>query len=463
MRTIRPAVPLAESILGKSVLRIGQQCRPLTYLVRAEHADGTLLYNVMTKAIVLLTPEEAVLFDALPAAYTEAYQALADMWFIVPADNDDMALSDGMKNVVMALDSQPRPLTSYTIFTTTDCNARCFYCFEAGTRRYNMTEQTAHDVAAFIVRKCEGKPVSLHWFGGEPLFNSRVIDIICADLRQAGIEYKSTMISNGYLFDEEMIRKAVSDWKLTRVQITLDGTEEQYNRRKAYVRPEGSPYQRVLGNIELLDKAGIAVHIRLNTELANAEDISLLVDELRERFRGHRHIMVYIAPIFENLGTRPVTYNDESRAEMHRLTEQLQQRLIDEGLQRVPNTEKNIRYRQCMADNESSTTILPDGRLGRCEHYTDSETYGSIYSDERDEEKLCEWRKVLPKQPECSSCFHYPACVRLAHCPNRTEYCDAHVRGSGMVKLRSGLLATYERCLSKLRAEQDEPDNPAEC
>lgn len=64
-----------------------------------------------------------------------------------------------------------------------------------------MSNETAHKAAAYIAAHCGGEKVHLHWFGGEPLFNKQVIDIICTDLTEKGIVYESMMISNGYLFD----------------------------------------------------------------------------------------------------------------------------------------------------------------------------------------------------------------------------------------------------------------------
>ena len=34
-----------------------------------------------------------------------------------------------------------------------------------------------------------------------------------------------------------------------------------------------------------------------------------------------------------------------------------------------------------MADRDTSVMILPDGKLGKCEHFLDSHYIGSIYSD----------------------------------------------------------------------------------
>ena len=40
------------------------------------------------------------------------------------------------------------------------------------------------------------------------------IDIICQGLQEAGIEYSSTMVSNGYLLNAQTVEKAVNSWKL---------------------------------------------------------------------------------------------------------------------------------------------------------------------------------------------------------------------------------------------------------
>lgn len=62
-----------------------------------------------------------------------------------------------------------------------------------------------------------------------------------------------------YLFDGATVEQAVSHWKLKSVQITLDGTEEIYNRSKAFIYKDGkSPYQVVLANIQRLLDAGVS-------------------------------------------------------------------------------------------------------------------------------------------------------------------------------------------------------------
>ena len=142
--------------------------------------------------------------------------------------------SDHVRFILRTMQKEPEHITTYTIFTTTDCNARCFYCYEMGRSRIPMSDETAYKAATYIAAHCGGEKVHLHWFGGEPLFNKQVIDIICTDLTEKGIIYDSMMISNGYLFDKDTVEQAVSHWKLKSVQITLDGTEEIGDHKRCH-------------------------------------------------------------------------------------------------------------------------------------------------------------------------------------------------------------------------------------
>ncbi len=126
-----------------------------------------------------------------------------------------------------------------------------------------------------------------------------MIDRITGRLKEAGKEFRSTAVSNGYLFNDENVEKAVRDWNLRKVQITLDGTEEVYNRAKAFIYREGSPYRVVMDNIGRLLKAGIRVNVRLNIDRYNAEDLLDLADELRDAFGGEKLFGVYSFPLFE--------------------------------------------------------------------------------------------------------------------------------------------------------------------
>ena len=108
------------------------------------------------------------------------------------------------------------------------------------------------------------------------------------------------MISNGYLFDDNLIKTAKEDWNLQNVQITLDGTEEIYNKTKNYIyKNDENPFKRVINNIHKLAYNKISVSIRMNCDKHNFEDLIKLVHYLHEEFKGNDLVSMYVWPIFE--------------------------------------------------------------------------------------------------------------------------------------------------------------------
>ena len=204
MQTILPPSGNTIKILGKPK-PAEHGLRWMTYVLAQPVEGGVLVFHTLTRSLLLLTPEEYTAPDAV--------DELRSSWFRVPQEMGDQKYADRVRFIRRTMQKEPEHITSYTIFTTTDCNARCFYCYEMGRSRIPMSTETAHKAAAYIAAHCGGEKVHLHWFGGEPLFNKQVIDIICTDLAEKGIVYESMIISNGYLFDGATVEQAVSHWK----------------------------------------------------------------------------------------------------------------------------------------------------------------------------------------------------------------------------------------------------------
>jgi len=335
--------------------------------------------------------------------------------------------------------------THFTILTTTDCNARCFYCYEMGIPRFVMTEETARDVGEYIAKACGGKTVKLSWFGGEPLFNRPAIDVICDTLRGHGVEYSSILTSNAYYLDAETARKAAQDWHIRHAQITVDGTETVYNRTKAYIdRGEESPYQRVLENIGHALNAGIEVAIRLNMDSANADDLMALADELAERFHGRNNLFAHVIMLRAVAG--PV-HQFDSEQEAFARKKALEEKLDGYGLLKQERFKQDFRVNQCMADNDACEVVLPDGRIQKCEHFNEAEVIGSIHSDVRDEEKRRAWKETM-RFPECADCALYPKCVSLRRCEWWRDGCSAVRKSEQLEKLKKSVITAYEQTIT---------------
>ena len=431
----------------KQMRQSGQCTRLLHYCVETPVEEGILLHNLLTREMVLLTQEE------WQNRFENEY--LQKHWFVVPGDCADKEYADLVRWVMANKQKKTNNITGYTIFTTTDCNARCFYCFELGRSRIPMSGETAHKVAYYIAEHCGGEKVHLNWFGGEPLFNKAVIDIICAGLREKGIEFTSRAISNGYLFDRETVETAVKDWNLKRVQITLDGTEAVYNKIKAFIYKQGSPYETVMENIGHLLDAGISVTIRLNMDLHNAENLLELVEDLSARFSGRKGLSVYAHHLFD--GNKPMadihSYEEwEIRDEaMCRLNERIEVC----GLAARGGLRKKPKTNFCMADSGKAVTILPNGEIGLCEHFSESEFIGHIDREGFDQAVVNSWKERIPEIPECAECFYYPECRQLKKCASGSV-CFEHLRRDHLRKIRRAMLREYQKWQSREESSEDE-------
>lgn len=420
MEQIIDACSTTLRILGKPKRSDGGS-RLAKYCVPLQIEEGVLLFNVLTREMLLLTFAEydAVLFS----------DYLREHWFTISEEQNEKELTELVRWVLASLRREPKHITQYTILTTTDCNARCFYCYERGCARITMHPEIADKIVDYIQNHCGGNTVKIGWFGGEPLMNFPVIDRICDGLRSREIDFKSHMVSNGYLFDDELIAKASHWWNLKEVQVTLDGTEAVYNRSKAFIYKEGSPYRTVTENIHRLLNAGISVVIRLNMDLNNADNLMELARELAERFGGQKRLRIYAHLLFDTEETGTCRYTPSQWSQLYDALRRLEEFLYDQGLAAASfqRLRRELPLSHCMADNGKSVVILPDGHLGLCEHYADSEFFGHIDSAKRDEGMIASWRERCDPIAECGECFYYPECTELKKCTGRLE-CSEHVR-----------------------------------
>lgn len=435
-------------ILGKPKLS-DEKLRLMKYCVSVRTDEGVLLFNTLTREMVLLT------FEEHEAAFASDY--LREHWFTVPETTNEKELAELVRWVQTSVRKKPEHIVNYTIFTTTDCNARCFYCYEHGCARVSMTMETADNIVAYIKENCGGEKASITWFGGEPLMNYPVIDRICEGLRREGVEFKSNMISNAYLFSDELAERAAESWNLKKIQITLDGTEEVYNRSKAYIYRDGSAYQVVNGNIQRLLNAGVYVVIRLNMDLNNADDLMKLVNELAARFEGQKRLRIYASLLFDIEKKADERYTPEEWTRLYAALGRLEDTLMTRGLIPDGNIRLNreLPLNHCMADDGRSVIIAPDGHLGLCEHYPDREFFGHIDSPERDEEMINSWQKRCDPISECDDCFRYPECVVLKKCSGRME-CSRHELNARRRRTEQSMLNEYRIWREKMRHENGE-------
>lgn len=217
-----------------------------------------------------------------------------------------------------------------------------------------------------------------------------------------------------------------------------------YNRSKAFIYREGSPYLRVLGNIHRLLDAGVEVNVRLNIDRHNADDMLVLADVLAKEFGGRELFSVYSHPLFKAGSDNGAVYhNDLQRRELFRARMRLQEKLREGKIALEGNLPDRLKLNNCMADSDSHILILPDGHLGKCEHYTDDHWFGHLDAAERNETVLEDFKRLREEIDACADCPFYPDCFRLALC-EEAVHCHPEER-EGKLRIARRELAGFYR------------------
>lgn len=288
-------------------------------------------------------------------------------------------------------------ISTVTLFTTTDCNAKCSYCYEKGFRRVAMTEKVARDAAEWIADRSDN--VSIRLFGGEPLMNRTAIDAVCKTLKERGVKYKTSVVTNGLLLTNIPI-----SWHLRKAQITLDGVGDNYLKEK------GFKIDRALENIRSAIDDGIKVIIRLNVSKDNVSSLLEVCDLIASEpgLTGYAHELFEENPNYEGVNL-------------------VNKRLMDLN---VCSETRLPKYRDgfCMADQGKAVCITPEGNLTLCEHHCEDEIIGSIYSDSIDWNVAMTWREFVPQNEECKLCFYRPICHKLRKCVESFDTCTEDYR-----------------------------------
>ena len=362
------------------------------------------VFNSLSKALLVLEPNEYMdLINDNTLLPAEIREKLIKNSILVPSivnehEKVNLVRTNGILNASESV---------YRIFTTTDCNARCFYCYEKNIEHQYMSGEIADEVARFIVGHLDNRSCLIQWFGGEPLMNTKVIDIITDKLRKAleDDKVRFMMITNGSLISEEIADKMVETWKITRVQISLDGASEEYEKRKKYVSIEDA-FNVLLNNIRMLLEKKIFVSIRINYDAENYKNVAELIDILAQNFKGYRNLHVYTYHIFKTGGKEVA----DSLLKEEWFT--MQSALINAGfLNPLDAYSLSVRKTQCFACSSKSFVIMPDGSLYKCALATnDKQAYvGSINAGINDYSVFEKWCDTSLRE-KCAECLFLPLC-----------------------------------------------------
>ncbi len=265
-------------------------------------------------------------------------------------------------------------------FTPTwNCNFSCPYCIQNSTD-HNMAgrsptmddstisacvdwmlgfmEKNKESILGNSKRNSKAKTLRTVFFGGEPtLAHSANMKLLGEIHRKKPdwIGFESSMISNGYIFDEKMI----CDYKryhFSSVQITLDGPPAVHDSRRKTVSGDKT-FETILNNIKLLCSLRVEVAVRINVDDSNITYVTDLIDLLAENDLN-KEVILSIAPVDSWSGA--AFPNGGHTAETLSHINSIYGKAKERGFQ------LSMWESFCAVYAKSFFSIAPDGKLYKC-------------------------------------------------------------------------------------------------
>ena len=411
--------PKAISVFLESSPFYPKEAYKLSVFAYVKEADEiVLLYNTLTGTLLCIsTFEWSMINNKCARQYddTEFVRDLVSYHFLVPQHLNEIDRYKELYDLVIASDSS-QGISRYNILTTTGCNLRCYYCFENGIKAENMKEETARDLVDYIVNTHDNsKPVHIRWFGGEPLVNMKVIDIVSSGLKEKGINYYSTMSSNGVLFTPNVIKK-ISEWNLRKVRLSLDGYGKEHDKRKGF-HTDGRIFNTVIQNISNLINENVKVNIRLTIDSSSIDKMGDLALWLIDRFQNNPNVSIYNRCVFQEVSSDSYEKKPEDVMKLVEKIEVLDKLLISNN---IYDTERiapiGFQAYYCAASDPHAVVICPDGKLCSCETINnDTQYWGDIWQGEVDKSCHQKWLQSTIRKM-CSNCCFLPVCTPFDKC-----------------------------------------------
>ncbi|MGN6713635.1 radical SAM protein [Anaerocolumna jejuensis] len=308
-----------------------------------------------------------------------------------------------------------------TIAPTMNCNFRCIYCYEKDSiQNMNMDNNVQKAIINFIRERAQTvASLNITWYGGEPLMAFDVIENLTQSIleicKENNVTYNASIITNGYLLTEEVVKK-FSSFGITDVQITLDGPEAIHDTRRVLSNGKGT-FKKIMANLKKAVEY-TNVNIRVNIDNENVESTE---SELFTMFEEN-DLVGKVRICFGYVDSINNAYEPDKCLNMENYSKKHLEFLLKNGLnimELYPHPLDNY----CGADSISAYVIGANGNLYKCwsDIGIDDKKVGNILNGEQNVLHSCKVKEYLLYSPmvdsDCKDCEILPLCK--GGCPNK--------------------------------------------
>lgn len=350
---------------------------------------------------------------------------------IVPTDEDELAtvLASNKSSV---LDKDSKEL-AYTIQPSANCQLGCHYCGQSHVKKV-MDDKTSELIFSRIserVSKLQStlKLLSITWYGGEPLTGLASIRSLSPRLRKLASDnnlgYRGDIVTNGLNLKMDLFEELVSVHKITRYQITLDGTEFYHDKRRM-LKNNNPSFNIIFNNIENIVKSDFYKHsnaeisIRCNVDDENKDNVYDLIELLRNKDLL-KYINFYVSPVHDWGDNDASTINGITKEDFAQFEIDIMMRLLEYGVLRTGNLVPPRNTAPCMVVSETSEVLDAYGNVSTCWEVPYTPFYentafvtGNLHVDPNlstQDSAMRHWFDEIPTNESwCKGCKFLPVC-----------------------------------------------------
>lgn len=324
------------------------------------------------------------------------------------------------------------------IAPTMACNLACTYCYEAGYHSSQTMRSDVEEALIDLVRRelrLKPRPVSVSWYGGEPLLVPDRVTRISRAFRdmadEAKVTYWASMVTNGTLLSQDLVNELI-ELRVRSMQITVDGPRRIHDARRRYASGIGSTYDVIMHNLATIDFGPIAVSVRCNIDKTNTGEWKELVREIHSL--GLTKFWVYPGLVLAWGGFCSDASQCLTNQEFLPVKWEFEAFSKTLGFKAGHNPSPRAHY--CGADSTYGFTLGPDGSIYRCwNHIGDkSRAVGNILLSHSNPSPILDWVTYDPtKDEQCRDCDILPIC--LGGCPEKASYQASGTRACDLWRL----------------------------
>ena len=225
-----------------------------------EYNDKVICYNAISGAMLTISLEQYIMYNDLKNdlkllrnCMEEIFGVFVKYRFIISNEIDEISILKFRNRKEIFLNN----VYKLTINPTTDCNFKCWYCYEKHTK-CKMSNKVITNIIKhidFLSLNHRISGLNLSWFGGEPLlYFEEIVYPLSVELKKIMMKnnmltFTNSITTNGYLINENVIEK-LDEINLWHFQITLDGNENNHNKNR---NVNGKPtFMKIIENINVL-------------------------------------------------------------------------------------------------------------------------------------------------------------------------------------------------------------------